>query len=1064
MADKYALDYGARPVAVGSAFTSAAPATTSGSTAHQALSPPVPAIANAIGSSVCKMAPFSFARQAQPAQTNGATPSLFGNTRATNGSSSGDPLQPLRAMADRVGKEVEKFAERVDHWHTHGKDNATAKHQATVNMIGHFRDVAESQVKELKRTSGAENQGALNKSTRRRVQHMGEGSFGQSFQSAAPSAELSTALASTDVQELRQWQAELATWDLLRIIIDHYHPEPGKDMELEKRTRLEEVGGNKRYSPNNEIWDRFLLEDDQAKEKDLILRWLEQTAQASESDIDSITAVLEEKSGKGANTWTSGWLDTKSKIKQAKRMEGVERPLKPESSILKTADRSQQLVTQLDPDAPSRQKRVLEKSDEFYEKALWLVCYEMMRRGVPWKEISDWALERSEAWRGASIGAAHESHTPGCPNVAGDSAGYLFRRMCFYAAQGTRIQYEGAVYGLLSGDLDKVRDVARTWDDHLYAHYNALLLSRFDSYLQRQYPSRVTQSLSQRFVFHDAVANLGDWSNSPRLVINALKQHRTSSALATAPIKLVQGALIAQSMEELIHNVGIALAEMLQKEDRPGNLMVHPESPENDRGPKAASGQPTAAADQHYQTLASDPHAFRTLVHIFIALRGGLDMLNAEDRSQRLAMDNVVSGYIEFLRLSKRIQLIPLYAAQLETTRQAYTLARVLPDIKNRDEQRNCIALLDLYGVDTVEVVAQSFLLAFNHSGFIHFDKDNNSVITNPIKRFSLLESTEFMDPNKKLLWPGQRIKPEFDGSEVEPKDEGIIDAVYWYNYLSTEVDATFEHLKNALTIFLLNGRLAAAEKMIEEVNVEYLSLSRTEALCGYPFDFNAPGAEEQDERTLHAHRETLSREARSKLPVSQLPDAEQHEQIVLYLRARSAPYYDLQQIVRILAMFREWRDKEQEVIDQRTQPKVNTKPIKELLENMTTVFDSLITSLAESHGVDTPDTTNLKRAYVPEIVIAYLTVLQTSSFLLHRETAIKAMEIANMVADPENEWLQNLFLKTGRMSELVQILAKVSQAMLNLNDYDGKKKETKKRGSKGETLRIWDLNANNRV
>lgn len=703
-------------------------------------------------------------------------------------------------MADRVGKEVEKFAERVDHWHTHGKENATAKHQATVKMVGHFRDVAESQVKELKRTIGTENQGALNKSTRRHVQNMEEGSLGQSFQSLAPS---STALDSASVQELRQWQAELATWELLRIVIDHHHPEPGRDIEAEKQARLEKVGGNKRYSPNSEIWDRFLLEDDQAKEKDLILRWLEQTAQDSESDIESITAVLEEKSGKGANTWTSGWLDTKSKIKQAKRMEGSDRPLKPQNSTLKTADRSAQLVTQLDPDAPSRQKRVLEKSDEFYEKALWLVCYEMMRRGVPWKEICEWALERNEAWRGVSIGAAYESHTPGSPNVAGDTVGYLFRRMCFYAAQGTRLQYEGAVYGLLSGDLDKVREVARTWDDHLYAHYNALLLSRFDSYLQRQHSSRVTQNLSQRFVFHDAVANLGDWSNSSKLVINALKQHKASSGLASTPIKLVQGALIGGSLEELVHTVGIALAELQQKDDRPGNLMVHPDSPENDRGPKAASGQSTATVDQHYQALASDPHAFRTLVHIFIALRGGLDLLNAEDRSHRLAMDNVIAGYIEFLRLSKRIQLIPLYAAQLEQTRQAYSLARVLPDIKNRDEQRNCIALLDLYGVDNVEVVAQSFLLAFNQSGFIHFDDEGNSVITNPIKRFQLLESTESMDQNKKVLWPGQRIKPQFHGSQIEPKDEGIIDAVYWYNYLSTEVDATFEHLKNALTIFL---------------------------------------------------------------------------------------------------------------------------------------------------------------------------------------------------------------------------------------------------------------------
>ncbi|KAF3003453.1 Nucleoporin nup84 [Curvularia kusanoi] len=1012
------------------------------------------------------MAPVSFARQAQTLQSNGNAPPLFSNTRAANGSAPSDPLQPLRAMADRVGKEVEKFAERVDYWHTHGTDSAIAKHQATVNMVGQFRDVAESQVNELKRTSGAENQGALNKSTRRRVQNMREGSFGQSFQSIVPSVESSTPLDSTSVQELRQWQAELATWELLQIIIDHYHPEPGKDVEAEKRWRLDEVGGNKRYSPNSEIWDRFLLEDDQAKEKDLILRWLEQTAQDSESDIESITAVLEEKSGKGAQTWTSGWLDTKSKIKQAKRMEGSDRPLKPSSSILKTADQTQQLVTQLDPDAPARQKRVLEKSDEFYEKALWLVCYEMMRRGVPWNEICEWALERNEAWRGVSIGAAYESYTPGSPNIAGESVGYLFRRMCFYAAQGTRLPYEGAVYGLLSGDLDKVREVARTWDDHLYAHYNALLLSRFDSYLQRQYPARVTQSLSQRFVFHDAVANLGEWSNSSRSVISALKQHKASSALAIAPMKLLQGALIGQSMEELVYNVGVALVEMLQGEDRSGNLMVHPDSPEYDRGPKAASGQPTATADECYQILASDPHAFRTLVHIFIALRRGLGLLDVEDRSQRLAMDNVIAAYIEFLRLGKRIQLIPLYAAQLEQTRQSYTLARVLPDIKNREEQRNCIALLDLYRVDTVEVVAQSFLLAFNQSGFIHFDEEGNAVITKPIKRFRLLETTEYIEQNKRILWPGQRIRAKFDGSEVEPEDEGIIDAVYWYNYLSKEIDATFEHLKNALTIFLLNGRFAAAEKMIEEVNVECLSLSRTEALCGYPFDFTAAGTEEQDEHALHAHRETLSREARSRLPVSELPTPDQHENLVLNLRAASAPFYDLQQIVRLIAMFREWRAREQEVIDARAQPKVNTKPIKLLLENITTTFDALIPNLAYSAptALLSPDTLNLYRAYVPELVLSYLSVLQTASFLLNRDTALRAMEIANVVADPRNKWLQDLFLSTGRMSELVDSFAQVSKAMLSLNEFDAKRKEGKKRGGHGETMRIWDLNANARV
>lgn len=118
------------------------------------------------------------------------------------------------------------------------------------------------------------------------------------------------------------------------------------------------------------------------------------------------------------------------------------------------------------------------------------------------------------------------------------------------------------------------------------------------------------------------------------------------------------------------------------------------------------------------------------------------------------------------------------------------------------------------------------------------------------------------------------------------------------------------------LTRYTVNGRLAAAEKVISDLNVESLSLSRTEALMGYPFDFMTPGSEDQDERQLHEHRDNLSTAARAAaIPMAQLPDAEQHRELVLSLRKHSSPYYDLQQIVRLLALFREWRDEEQALI-----------------------------------------------------------------------------------------------------------------------------------------------------
>jgi nuclear pore complex protein Nup107 len=715
-------------------------------------------------------------------------------------------------MAERVGKEVEKFAERVDSWHVNGNETAQLKYQTTVKLVGQFKEVAETQVKELKRAYSEENNRELERSVRRRIQDMvdapeanAQSRFGQSFQSTTLSAESGNNHDSSRLSDLREWQAELATWELVSIMINQHYTEPGTDPTAEKRKRLAEVGGNKRFSPNSEVWDRFILEDDKAKEKALVLRWLEQTARSERSDLQSITTELETQSGRGAHTWTSGWLDTKSKIKQAKRLEGSDQPLKPDGVNIKTSDRMQNLVTQLDPDSPARQKGALEKSDEYYERALWMVCYEMLRRGIPWDEICEWAQERNEAWRGVSVGAAYEAHPAGGPNVAGPTVGYLFRRMSFYAARGARIPYEGAVYGLLSGDLKQVQAVSRTWDDHLHAHYNALLLSRFDSYLQKNHPTRVNQNLAQKFVFQDAVANIGDWDSASQKVITILKKQKATENESTHPMKLIQGALIAETLEDLLVKVGTGLADMLQDDERPVNLMLHPESLHPDRGfvdpgPKPVGEERSYTAERYHQTLATDPHALRILAHIFLVFKNGLNMLDSVEMGIWMAMDNVIVAYIELLRITKRISLIPLYAAQLAPERAAHCLARILRDIRNTEEQRRTIGLFKQYGIDVIQVVAQSFTFAFKHSGFTYFSKEGHSVITSPIEHFAILEKSPTQDYG---LWPGYRIKREFDGSVMEPEEEAITEALQWYHYIIDDYQQTFDDLNNALTIFL---------------------------------------------------------------------------------------------------------------------------------------------------------------------------------------------------------------------------------------------------------------------
>ncbi|KAF1955778.1 nuclear pore complex protein-like protein Nup107 [Byssothecium circinans] len=1013
------------------------------------------------------MASFSYTRRSQPApaQTHGSRNSFFTASRSAQVSAASDPLQPLRAMADRVGKEVEKFAERVDHWHTHGNEDAGAKFETTVKMVGKFRDLAKSSVDELRKQNDSENRGELDKSIQRRIQTMGpETSSGKSkqpglfSQSVVSSVETSSTPASCSMQELRNWQAELATWELVSLIVEHYHPKPGTNVDGEKAARLAQVGGKSKYSPKSEIWDRFILADDTAREKKLVLKWLQQTARNTESDIESIVEQWKHVSGKDTNTWTSGWLDTRARIKQAKRMQGVGTPLSRDYQLKSNAV-IHPLVTRLDPDAPMRQKRALEESDEYYENALWMVCYEMLRRGEPWEKISDWCKERNEAWRGVSLGVAYDSQPSDGPNMAGNDLGFLYRRICYAASRGARIPYEGAVYALLSGDVKKVKDASRSWDDHLYAYYNSLLLTRFDMAVQQD-PTRVPSRMADSFPVDDAMALFTDWKTTNQEVIKLLMRDPATSAQAKSPLKVVQGALISQSVDELLYKVGVAIADLLQNDDRLNLLMLDPDSEEDFPKSKMTKAQRAVTAEDYHATLAKDHSALRILVHVYIIFARGLRTIKPDiNNATQSAMNNVVTFYIEFLRLTKRLQLIPIYAAQLESFGAAHCMARVLLDIKNNDEQKRCMNLMEQYGIDYIGAINENFIQQLDATGFV----DDKEHTVRPITRYKIVEAAPDQDA---YLWPGVRIMHDLPGIEVSPKEEALIESLAWYNHVETDVENTFRDLYTALETFLLNGRVGAAVKLATEMSVEAISLIKTVAFCGYAFDFTVAGAEEQDQLQVSEIMNTSLRSSGNQsIRPSEIPTKEQHAQYVRELRKLSRKYFDLCQLVRAISLFQQWRAEEEKLIQLRTDhEQISMKRVKQLSTTIEALFEHIFYPIEDPVNDSNNRTLwSLYKVYIPEVTIAYLSVLQSGAFFIHRETITKAMDLATVIADSESRWLQKAFLETGRMTELITVLAEVSKAMLRLDEHgDGKAVKKQKRGSKGETLRIWNLKAVN--
>jgi nuclear pore complex protein Nup107 len=110
-------------------------------------------------------------------------------------------------------------------------------------------------------------------------------------------------------------------------------------------------------------------------------------------------------------------------------------------------------------------------------------------------------------------------------------------------------------------------------------------------------------------------------------------------------------------------------------------------------------------------------------------------------------------------------------------------------------------------------------------------------------------------------------------------------------------------------------GRIGAAMELIKDLSLETLSLTKTQALCGYAFDFLADSAEIQDREEVSALRASTSGSNRSSFRLPKIPTEDEHHELVLRLREESRIYLDLQNLVHLIILFQDWRAEEDRLI-----------------------------------------------------------------------------------------------------------------------------------------------------
>ncbi len=662
-------------------------------------------------------------------------------------------LHPLQATAERVGKQVEESATSLDRLSNKRQPKTAKDCRRVLPLVDAYKKIASDTVRTLENDHLPERQRQLSKTTRRRLRS----SSGRSTPGLNPGGDDRNHGMSTTVDDLKRWQQEEQTWDLLGLMLQVEYPIPksaGNSSDVSPDfARSKSDTEVHRYSSEKDVWDNFLATNDLAWERHTVLRWLQKCADKSGQDIEQVVQELESGADRGSGLWAHSWLYSKEAIKGQKRLRSWSKALEPDDPGLDTSllnsEKTKVLITQLDPDAITRQGRNLENQDLFFERAMWLACWEMVRRGKDWDYLREWCQERVEGWRATSMRCDPRFSTSLVANWQSRS---LWRKTCALAAKDGGIDdYENAVYGVLSGYLPSVQKVSHSWDDYLFAHYNSYLLHSFEEHVRKNLPDSVPNALADKNGPFNFTVFGGQRTQSGNQIVEKMAHLEATKEEAREPFKMLQGSLIARAFDEFVFRHGVMLAQAANAKG-PSKVL----SPMNG---DVLKGSVTAS-------ISMDNHdLLRMITHTILIFQDlGLDFGRGD---RRQAMENIIVAYVDYLSKAGKQNLLPVYASRLSPERSVSCLGRQLPFIQDRGERQTAMALMSQYGIDVPGVLSTQLEMIV-----LDAQIDPNATTYPPLV---ILEKSN-NDPAKL-----RSIQTDFIGNTITDAHADLIHGFEWY-------------------------------------------------------------------------------------------------------------------------------------------------------------------------------------------------------------------------------------------------------------------------------------------
>ncbi|KAI1209471.1 nuclear pore protein 84/107 [Annulohypoxylon truncatum] len=815
-------------------------------------------------------------------------------------------------------------------------------------------------------------------------------------------------------ESLKRWELEAQTWDLLRRLLP---------LRYSNKTSLKPTRHDvTRFQSSSELWEEFLQSDSTAQERKAVLECLQASADESRTDIDELVRDYQQRAERG-DIIAYGWLHTRSAIKMQKNLHGWSGALDPNAPdvVQKLRNGPNPLVTQLDPDVATRQNRKLLPQDEYFERAIWVGCYELLRRGRSIAEIRDWCVERTEVWRAVSMSAMPLSKEESDIRFGCDPLSMLlWRRTCFaLARQGGTDDFERAVYGILSGDIQSVEKICEDWDDFVYAHYNALLRTQFDAYLMKRSPPDATAAITQSFpAAFNAVQFHGDAGSVGERLVKSLETNDKTSKEAKTPVKTLQAAILSDNLDQYTYELGLALSKLANKE---GVSALIPRYNSDDQD-----------IDDTKYVQPTDHSSLRVLVHVYLILsnleqlEGGL---HAELSERHKVQENVLSAYVTTLRLTGLTDIMPLYCSHMQGDRAFFTLSRNVTGVTDQPEREILLRLMEKLGMDIAEFVQfQPRSILQQHP--LPAERPP------PFGRFTMFSNEP---PSLKY---GRPLKPDFLGEppeNLDDVDEHLIQSLEWFLLVDGLWYETFRYGTAIYKRFLMQFNLHAARALADRVRCS--EIFKRKAGIIYSDDSDVSWFEE-----VRASAATGSLEDNGLSP----------EEI-----AAAQNYFEMECLTRALDLMETIASSQLLVQDPAERVGRDfwshigheLKTIKSLMQPI--LNNWLMESIEEDE-----DFTYLRDAYLPETVIGYVSVLHFAGTALTRDNLLECMELASVIAKKDAD-VQAVIMKAGRMKELVEGFASCSKALaVSSNDKKGPSGMNSKRMMRehGWTRELWSV------